>query len=310
MKSEGNCGTDPVRSGPRSIAATKTPPKKRRQPGLAAPQNLLLVLLPALLSAAPTLQIVRPIISQMEDGVPEPASFEHVPGETLYFTCRFSGFSKTSEEKIHLAYSVQAFDPKGVPLTEIYKNELSDEVGPQDKEWLPKIQTEIQIPPLVATGAYKIVVKVEDVVAKTQAEQAVPFRVRGRTVEPSETLVVRNFRFFRGEDDTQALPKGSYKPGDGVWARFDITGFQYGDKNKIDVSYVTSVIAPSGKVLWTQPEPAVEQSESFYPKLYVPASMGISLQGNIRPGEYTIAVRVKDGIGSRDYETKYTFTVE
>jgi len=40
-------------------------------------------------------------------------------------------------------------------------------------------------------------------------------------------------------------------------------------------------------VLWTQPEPAVEQSESFYPKRYVAASFGITLQGNIRPGDYT-----------------------
>ena len=62
---------------------------------------------------------------------------------------------------------------------------------------------------------------------------------------------------------------------------------------------MTSVIAPSGKVLWTQPEPAAEQSESFYPKRYVPAAMGINLQKTIRPGEYTIAVQVKDAVGTR-----------
>jgi hypothetical protein len=95
-----------------------------------------------------------------------------------------------------------------------------------------------------------------------------------------------------------------------VWARFDITGFQYGPGNKIDVSYVTSVIAPSGKVLWTQPEPAIEQSESFYPKRYIPADFGIKLQSNIRPGVYTIAVSVKDAIGSQAYEAKQEFTIE
>src|SRR5262249_18605958 len=150
---------------------------------------------------------------------------------------------------------------------------------------------------LVASGAYKIVVKVEDLIAKTSTEIAAPFAVRGHEVAPSDTLTVRNFRFFRGEDDTQALEKAAYKPGDGVWAKFDITGFKYGDKNKVDVNYVTSVIAPSGKVLWTQPEPAAEQSQSFYPKRYVPASMGINLTPTIRPGEYTINVQVKDAIG-------------
>jgi len=261
-------------------------------------------------TAAPTLQIVRPAISQMDGGLPDTPGFEHVPGETLWFTCRIAGFAKTAEEKIHLAYSVQAFDSEGVPLAEIYKNEITAEVSPQDKEWMPKVSTELAIPPLAGSGAYKIVVKAEDLVAKTTAEAAARFEVRGREVASSDTLVVRNFQFFRGEDDTQPLPKAAYRPGDGVWARFDITGYKFGPKNHIDVSYVTSVIAPSGKVLWTQPEAAVERSESFYPKRYVPASMGISLQGNIRPGEYTIAVEAKDTVGGQTFGAKYTFKVE
>jgi hypothetical protein len=268
---------------------------------------VLLALLPGLLIAAPALQIVKPIISQMDGGTPDPPGYEHVPGEVLFFTCRISGYTKSSESKIHVAFSVQPFDAQGVPLGELYKNEISDEVSPQDKEWLPKIETEIPIPPLVGSGAYKILVKVEDLVAKTSSELPVTFQVRGRDVAPSDTLVVRNFRFFRSEEDTVALEKPVYKPGDGVWAKFDITGFKYGEKNKIDVS---SVIAPSGKVLWTQPEPAAERTESFYPKRYMPASMGISLQGSIRPGEYTMAVQVKDTVGNQTCEAKYTFTVE
>ncbi|MBZ5624398.1 MAG: hypothetical protein LAQ69_37730 [Acidobacteriia bacterium] len=271
---------------------------------------LLLAFLPAVLSAAPALQIVKPIISQMDGGTADPPGFEHVPGETLYFSCRISGYLKSPEEKIHLTFSVQAFDPQGVPLSELYKNDIVDEVSPQDKGWMPKIETEVAIPPLASSGAYKILVKVEDLMAKTDSELSVPFQVRGHLVAPSDTLVVRNFRYFRNEDDPQALAKAAYKPGDGVWAKFDITGFKYGDKNKIDVSYVTSVIAPSGKVLWTQPEPAAEQSESFYPKRYVAAAFGITLQPNIRPGEYTIAVQVKDAVGNQTYEAKSTFTIE
>ena len=55
---------------------------------------------------------------------------------------------------------------------------------------------------------------------------------------------------------------------------------------------------------------AAEQSEALYPKRFVPASMGINLTGTIRPGEYTIAVVVKDAVGNQSYETKFTFTVE
>jgi hypothetical protein len=271
---------------------------------------LLLALLPGFLSAAPALQVVKPIISQMDGGAPEPAGFEHVAGETLYFSCRVMGYTKSEDEKVHLRYTVQAFDAKDVPLDEIYKNDLTTEVSPQDKDWQPKIATEVPIPPLIAPGTYRIVVKVEDVLAKTAAELAVPFKVRGRDVPPSDTLVVRNFHFYRDEEGTHVMEKAVYKPGDGVWAKFDITGFKYGEKNRIDVSYMTSVIAASGKVLWTQPEAATEKSESFYPRRYVPASMGISLQGNIKPGEYTIAVAAKDAVGGQSYESKYTFVVE
>jgi hypothetical protein len=239
-----------------------------------------------------------------------PAGYEHVAGETLFFSCRISGYAKTPEEKVHVTYSVQPFDPKGVPLTEIYKNEMITDVAPQDKTWMPKIATEIQIPPLVAAGTYQVLVKIEDLVANTKAELGVPFVVRSKTVEPSDTLTVRNFQFFRGEDDPQPMQKAVYKGGDAVWTKFDVIGFKYGDKNRIDVSYVPSVISPSGKVLWRQDKPEVEQSESFYPKRYMAASMGITLLANTTPGQYTIAVTIADAVGKQTYETKQTFTVE
>jgi hypothetical protein len=271
---------------------------------------LILTFLPAFLAAAPALQIVKPVLSQMDGGAPDPPGFEHTPGEVVFFSCRIAGYTKSENEKVQLRYSVQAFDPKGVPLDEIYKNEMTVEVSPQDKDWQPKIATSLALPPLAPPGDFKIVVKAEDVLAGTSAELSVPFKLRGHAVEPSESLIVRNFQFFRDEDATRPAEKPVYKPGDGVFAKFDIIGFGYGDRNRIDVSYVTSVIAPGGKVLWTQPEPAAEQSESFYPKHYVPASMGINLTPAIRPGEYTIAVAVKDAVGGRTYEAKFPFTIQ
>jgi hypothetical protein len=270
---------------------------------------LLVLLLAAPLCAAP-LTIVRPLVSDSDGGAVLPPSFEHIPGETLFFFCRVGGFQKNADEKIHLKYSVEAVDPQGVPIIEPFQQDIVDEVLPQDKDWMPKIQTEIMVPPLAGPGTYKILIKVEDLIAKTTAESSLPFQVQGRDVAPSDTLTVRNFQFFGSEEDTRPLEKAAYRPGEGVWARFDITGYKFGPKNKIDVSYVTSVIAESGKVLWTQPEAAVEQSESFYPKRFVPASMGITLQKNILPGAYTITVQVKDAVGDQTYETKQTFTVE
>jgi hypothetical protein len=268
----------------------------------------LLYLCPVLRCAG--LEVVRPLIAQSDGGVAAPAGFAHVAGETLFFSCRIAGYAKTPEEKVHVAYSVQAFDPKGVPLTEIYKNEMTTDVAPQDKEWMPKIATEIQIPPLVGAGTYKVLVKIEDLTANTKTELGVPFEVRSKVVEPSDTLVVRNFQFFREEDDPQPVQKAVYRGGNSIWMKFDIIGFKYGDKNRIDVSYVASVLSPSGRVLWTQPEPAVEQSDSFYPKRYVAASMSITLAPNTTPADYMIAVKVADAVGKQTYETKQPFTVE
>jgi hypothetical protein len=270
----------------------------------------LLCLCSAVSCPAAGLEVVRPSIAQIDGGVAVPRGYEHVAGETLFFSCRIAGYAQTAEEKVHVTYSVQPFDPKGVPLTEIYKNEMVTDVAPQDKEWMPKISTEIQIPPLVGPGTYTILVKIEDLVSNTKAELNVPFGVRSKSVEPSDTLTVRNFQFLRDEDDSQPMQKAVYKGGDAVWTKFDVIGFKYGDKNRIDVSYVPSVISPSGKVLWRQDKPEVEQSESFYPKRYMAASMGINLLKNTTPGDYTIAVTITDAVGKQTYETKQTFTVE
>lgn len=272
--------------------------------------RLLSAFLPALLAAAPALEVVKPVISQSDGGPPDPAGFTHVAGETLFFTCRVANFTKTPEEKIHLNYSVEAFDPQGIPLIDAVKNEIADEVTPQDRDWQPKIEIEVPTPPLGPSGAYKIVVKVEDTIAKTSAELSVPFQIRGHSIEPSETLVVRNFHWFRGEDDTQPIEKAIYHPGDAVWAKFDIIGYKLGQGNKIDVSYVTSLISPEGKVMWTQPDPAVDQDASFYPKRYVTATMGINLLKDTKPGDYMIGVQVKDGVGKQTATAKFPFTLQ
>jgi len=265
--------------------------------------------LPFTLRAAP-LELVRATISDVEGGAPLPASFDHRAGETMFFSCRIAGFQKAADEKIHLAYSVEAFDSKGVALVELFKNDITEEVTPQDKEWMPKIQTEVPIPPLIAPGKYTIVIKAEDLVAKAKAEMTVPFEVRGHEVAPSDALTARNMQFFRSEEDAKPLTQAVYRSGDAVWLKFDITGFRYGTKNKIDVSYASSILDNSGKVLWTQPEPTSEQTESFYPKLYVPAVFSITVQPGTRPGPYTIAAQVKDAIGNQSYEANATFTVE
>jgi hypothetical protein len=271
---------------------------------------LLFTLLPVCLVAAPALGIVKPVIAQSDGGDPVPPGMTHGAGETMFFSCNIAGFTKTPDSKINLAYTVQAFDPKGVPLAEIYKGEAKDEISPEDKDWLPRIETPVVLPDILRPGAYKIVIKTQDLVAKTSAELTVPFDVVGRDVAASPTLTVTGFSWFHTEDDQAPLNPPVYHAGDPLWMKFDMTGFKYGANNKIDVSFQASLVLADGKVIWNQPQPAVEQSEAFYPKPYVSAEFGINLQKDFKPGTYTMAVMVRDAIGKQTYPGKFQFTVQ
>lgn len=261
-------------------------------------------------AAAPApLAVVNAVIQETEGGAALPADFAHVPGETLFFTFQVQGYQPAGE-RVRLRYRIEAADPKGVAIMEPVEAPVEAELSPEDKEWKPRVRREIVVPPLAPSGTYHIRVNVTDEVAKTSATKDVPFEVRGRDVPPSDTVVVRNFRFFRSEDDREPLTKAAYRPGDSVFARFDITGYKYGEGNRVDVAYDVAVLNAEGKVLWEQKDAAVEQSQSFYPKRYVPGMMSLNLQKNIRPGEYALRVTVRDAVGNQSCEATEKFTVE
>jgi hypothetical protein len=263
-----------------------------------------------LLLAAAILAIVNPTIHQIEDGPPVPPGATFIPGESLFFSFQVEGHGVSPEQKVKLSYKLDATDSHGTRLMETVQASVDAELTPQDKEWKPKVRQTILIPPFADPGKYKISVVINDELGKGAASKEISFEVRGHVVEPSETLIVRNFSFRRGEEDREPLSSAVYRPGDTVWARFDIIGYKFGEGNRIDVNYGISVIAPSGKVLFSQPEAAVEQTSSFYPHRYVPGMMNLSLQPNIRPGEYAIVLTARDRIGNQTVESKHNFTIE
>lgn len=264
----------------------------------------------ALSGAAPPLAVVNAVISDRDGGAPLPAGIAHDPGETIFFSFKVEGYTASSAAKVHLSYKMEAFDGQGVRLVEPVAGEIEETLAPEDKSWKPLVRQEIVIPPLAGSGTYKIVVSLTDVVGKTTASKEVPFEVKGRPVEPSGILAIRNIRFYRGEDAKQALEKPVYRHGDAVWARFDIIGFKYGESNAIDVSYDVAVLAPSGKVLYSQPHADEDHSQSFYPKRYVPAVMSLATKPDTRPGEYTVVLTAHDGVGRQTCEARQSFTVE
>src|SRR5262249_9431021 len=147
----------------------------------------------------------------------------------------------------------------------------------------------VLVPPLAESGVYKMRFSAKDELSGATASAEATFEVKGHVVERSDTLIVRNFRFYRMEDESAPpLTVASYRPGDPVWARFDITGYKMGPGNQREVAYTVTVMGAGGRVLLAPREPEVDKGASFYPMKYVPCVISLNLQPTIRPDEYTI----------------------
>jgi hypothetical protein len=262
-------------------------------------------------AAAPKpFKIIEAGIHEGEDGPLAPARATFVPGEVIFFSCRIDGYQVSPAKKVALQFTFSAVDPAGVPVIEPVTGKVDTELSPEDKDWKPKIRQTVLVPPLGESGTYKITLSAKDELSGSVATVETPFEVRGHDVEPSETLVVRNFRFYRGEDDAAPLKIAAYRPGDVVWARFDITGYKLAPGNQREAAYTVKVTGAEDKVLLAEGEPSVDKGSSFYPMKYAPCAISLNLQPNIRPGEYTITIAAQDRIGNQTIESKQTFRVE
>ncbi len=275
------------------------------------------LLLLALLTAPPAapqpapLTVVNARLHQYDDGPTLPSSFAFAPGEPVFVSFQVAGFKTEGEDQLlKLEYMIEVFDAAGAVVVEPKAGKLQAELAPQDKEWKPKVRWEFVLPPLAGSGSFRVRVWAKDLLNLQEAVQTVPFAVLGRDVPPSDTLVVRNFRFLRSEEDGPPLAVAAYRPGDTVWARFDITGYKFAEKNRIHVEYDLSVLAPGGKTLFAQPNAAQEASPSFYPKKYIPGIVSLNLQPTIKPGEYTIVLALRDEIGKQTAGSRHIFHIE
>lgn len=269
----------------------------------------------ACLAAPPKLEVVQPTLHQYEGGPPLAGTFEFFPGDTVFLSFKVAGFQlveKADEESLSLSYEIEAFDPQGLRLRERATGKVAGVVTPEDKKakWMPLVEYSVLVPPAAPPGDYRLVIRVEDIHSGATAQKEVAFRVRGRFVEPSETLTVRNFRFYRSEVDTRALEVPAYRPGDTVWARFDITGYKLGENNRFSIEYGLAVLSESGKELYRQEVAAADERESFYPERYTQGSLSLNLTPDVAKGTYTILLMVRDRLGAQSYETRHAFHVD
>jgi len=256
------------------------------------------------------LKIIEAGVHQTEDGPVAPQGTTFVPGEVIFFSCRLDGYQVSPVKKVAIEYEFSAVDPGGIALIEPVKKKIEAELQPEDKEWKPKIRQTVLVPPLAESGIYKLRISAKDELSRTVSSAETSFDVRGHAVAPSDTLVVRNFQFYRAEDDPTPLKIAAYRPGDTVWARFDITGYKLGPGNQREVAYTVTVTAADGTVMLRPREPTLDKGASFYPMKYAPSAISLNLQPDIAKAEYTIVIHAEDRIGKQTTDSKQTFRVE
>lgn len=274
--------------------------------------GLLAVLLQAAVQAqspVKPLSIVNVALHQFEDGPPILSGHQFIPGETVFFSMQVQAYQVTPDRKVRLSYRIEASDSDGTLLAEIQAGKVETDLSDMDKDWLPRIRHSVLVPPHALPGEFRIGAWVKDENSGREAKAEASFMVQGRQVETSGSLALRNFRFLRGEE-SEALLAAAYRPGDTLWARFDITGFKAGEKNRIRVVYGISIMSPSGKVLFSEPQAAIDEEAPFYPKRYVPGIASLNVQPKTAPGQYTLVVTVSDEVGEQTAVGHFIFRVE
>jgi hypothetical protein len=258
------------------------------------------------------LTIERLGMHQFEDGPLLDASHVYLPGETVYVSCRIAGFQAAvagEQRGVKLSWDLKATDAEGIPVTPAASGRIDSPVFAQDKDWLPKFTHNFVIPPFFTNGTVHLEVQIQDDVGKAQLRTQLDLRVRGREVQPSDSLTGRNLHFQKTETDAKALVPAVYHPGETLWARFDIAGFKYGPKNKFDVEYGLAILREDGEQVFAQPAAANDTHESFYPQRYVPGAISLNLDPVVPEGSYTLVITMRDKVGEQSADVRAPFRI-
>src|SRR5215213_8124649 len=155
------------------------------------------------LASAADLSIQRLALHDYEDGPLVAPGYEYLPGETVWFSGRVTGFLRETLDKdagldhVRLTWQLRPADPGGTLIVPPLRGVVEESLRPEDKSWIPKFVTSFEVPQYAARGTYKIPVTIRDDVAKTEVAGQVEFRVRGEEAPAAGIAFgLRNFRFL------------------------------------------------------------------------------------------------------------------
>jgi len=266
-------------------------------------------------AAESSLQIVAAGVESSEDAPFVSSDFHFLPGDYLYFQFQVSGFAVKSVRdsdvrKINLSYEISPQDAKGVALTPPVTGFVKEDLSAEDKNWTPKRRAAFLLPSFIAAGEFHIHLAVKDLIGDTSTELDLPFHIGGVVVPPTTVLGVQDFQFLRKDDDNQPLEVPAYRPGDTIYARFNVIGFHLRNGNEYHLSYGLTVNRPDGKVYLSQPSAAELSDRSFYPVPFVPGEISVTTSRDAALGQYVLLLTVRDVAGSQTYQLKRAFSIE
>lgn len=152
-------------------------------------------ILPALAAKGPKqpLGIANTAFQQYEDGPRMPSDMGYGAGELAFFTFEIAGYQKSEKDHIQLVWDWKCLDPSGIPLVEPVSGKVDTEVSPEDKDWLPRVRQNFEIPSYAPSGVYHLLIFVKDELASAATNVDLQFRVRGHNTGPTDKLAVRSF---------------------------------------------------------------------------------------------------------------------
>jgi hypothetical protein len=264
--------------------------------------------------AAPKLAIERIALNQFEDGTVLDSSYEFLPGETAYFSCRLTGYQAQviddDRQDVKLAWSMEVRDPAGALLEPPASGRIDAQLFPEDTNWLPKFLKSFVVPPFAISGDYRISVHVRDEIDGSEVSGELKFRVKGHALDSDNAFAAHNVVFLSGEDDALGTRTGLYHPGGTAWIRMDVSGYKFSDGNRFSLSFGMELEDSAGMQLFTQPDAGTQTDASFYPQRYSTGTLTLNLDKNLAAGAYTLVLTIHDKIGDQTCEVRAPFRVE
>jgi hypothetical protein len=186
---------------------------------------------------------------------------------------------------------------------------VREELNVNDKDWLPRVQQTIALPPQIPPGVGKLKLVANDEYGKSTAEKEVEFRIQGKPLPKVAAFSLLDLGFYESDVAMTPMSEAVYRPGSALWARFQMAGFKLGEKNRFDVTYGLEIRSPDGKVLYARPEAASDSAEPFYPRRVLNGGVTLDITAGVAPGEYVLAVKAKDKVGGVNAEALSRFRV-